>query len=70
MFHVTLNPSAELELQLLFRPQNPGQQDIELEVNTLSNGAGAIAPVRRAVSVEGVQPQIIISKTMLVREEL
>ena len=50
VFHITLNPSAQLPLQLVYRPSAVGKQDIELELHTLSNGVGNLQPIRKVTS--------------------
>lgn len=67
MFHVMLNPSASMPLQLVFRPTRAATSDVELSISVLSNGAAgpAAVPIRKVASMTGVQPRIMISKTSI-----
>ena len=49
MYHITLNPSAKLDMHLVYRPSTLSKQDIELQLQTLGNGIGTIEPVRKVI---------------------
>ena len=67
MYHIHVNPNAELKLQLVYRPSALKSDAIELCVQTNSNGvaAGALDPVLKAVVGEGTRPRLVISKTQV-----
>ena len=47
LFHLTLNPGAQLPLELAYRPSAVSKQDFELVLQTLGNGTGVIEPIRK-----------------------
>lgn len=64
-FHITINPSKQLQLILAYRPSAVHKQAFELTFNSLTSGQSMSQPLRRVVTAEGVQPRLVVSKTAI-----
>ena len=64
-FHIMVNAKSELHLQLVYRPHEVKAHATDVSVQTMTIGSGQPAPLRRVITAEGLQPRIIISKTVV-----
>ncbi|GLI64998.1 hypothetical protein VaNZ11_008424 [Volvox africanus] len=64
-YRITINPGKELPLLLDFRPMEQRERDVELAFNLVTAGGNAVPPVRKVVTGRGMNPRIILSKTLV-----
>ncbi|MEW5300161.1 MAG: hypothetical protein WDW36_003110 [Sanguina aurantia] len=62
-YHITLNPSKQLELQLVYRPTTTNTHAFDLNFVTVTSCAIPAPPLRKVVTASGTQPRLVFSKT-------